>query len=98
MIKILGYNNKETKKLYITSTTIMVIVSILLSFPLSYYAMKFLFMCMMSKMLGWMPYIIEPTIYVEMFLLGIVSYLLVSLIQYKNIKKIPMQNALKNQE
>lgn len=98
MIKILGYNNKETRKLYITSTTIMVIVSIILSFPLSYYSMKFLFMIMMAKMSGWMSYIIEPIIYVKMFLLGIVSYFLVSLIQYKKIKKISMQNALKNQE
>ena len=41
---------------------------------------------------------IDPVLYVKMFLLGFGTYLLVALIEYRRIKKVPMDQALKNIE
>ena len=41
---------------------------------------------------------IPPQIYVEMFIGGLIIYLLVAVIQMRRIKKVPMDQALKDVE
>lgn len=98
MTKILGYNNSEIRKLYTTSTTIMVIVCLLASLPLDRLAMKGLYHFFMMDMSGWLTFYISPAIYWQMPLIGFVSYLIIALILYKKIGKVPMDEALKNVE
>ena len=99
MTKILGYSDREISSLYLLSTTIMVVVFLLLSFPIETILMKALFRgIMISSISGWIPLYIDPVLYVKMFLLGFGTYLLVALIEYRRIRKVPMDQALKNIE
>lgn len=99
MTKILGYSDREISSLYLLSTTIMVVIFLLLSFPIETVLMKALFRgIMISSISGWIPLYIDPVLYVKMFLLGFGTYLLVALIEYHRIKKVPMDQALKNIE
>lgn len=47
---------------------------------------------------GWFTLDISKTIYLEMFSLMVGTYLLVAVMQFIKIKKIPMEEALKNVE
>ena len=99
MTKILGYSDWEISSLYLLSTTIMVVIFLLLSFPIETVLMKALFRgIMISSISGWIPLYIDPVLYVKMFLLGFGTYLLVALIEYRRIRKVPMDQALKNIE
>ena len=98
MVKILGYNNGEIRKLYMTSTTIMVALCLALSLPVSYLIINKLYYYFMSDMTGWLTFYIKPGIYWQMFLIGMASYFVVELILSRKIRKIPMSDALKNVE
>jgi putative ABC transport system permease protein len=99
MVKILGYNNIEISRLYIVSTTMVVICFLLLSLPIEYKIMSWIFrVMMMESMTGWIPFYVPGKIYVEMFLLGILAYGFVVVFEYKKIQKVPMDMALKNVE
>lgn len=99
MTKILGYSDREISSLYLLSTTIMIVVFLLLSFPIETVLMNALFRgIMISSISGWIPLYIDPVLYVKMLLLGFGTYLLVALIEYRRIKKVPMDQALKNIE
>lgn len=98
MVKILGYNNREVGKLYITATTWMVGLSIIISLVLSTEIIDQIYFEMMKDYNGWLTLYLEQKTYVEMFIIGIVCYGIVAFSQFKKIKKIPMDNALKNVE
>ncbi len=53
MVKILGYSNREISRLYVTSTTIVVVLSVALSIGLSVVNMNYLFRVFMEEMSGW---------------------------------------------
>lgn len=99
MAKILGYTNGEIGKLYIWSTTIVVMICLLLSLPIEKAIMGVVFREMMlSSVSGWIALWIDTKIYLEMFLIGIGTYAVVSLLEYRRIRRIPMEEALKNAE
>ena len=99
MSKILGYTNSEVSRLYIVSTFVVVAVSILISMPLVYQALVYVFRWMLiNSMSGWIPIYLGKSVYVKMFIMGVVSYGVVALLEYRRIQKIPMDTALKNVE
>jgi putative ABC transport system permease protein len=98
MVKILGYSNREISSLYLHSTSLVVICSLLLSLPLSLSVIKVIYAEMMYRFSGWLSFYIRPMIYLQMLLLGIVSYAVVAVFQFIKIKKVPMEEALKNVE
>lgn len=99
MTKILGYSNREISGLYIMSTTIVVILFLLISLPIEYEVMVVLFRAMMLQSIsGWITFYIGPEIYVEMFAMGFGTYLVVALLEYRKIRHVPMDAALKNVE
>ena len=99
MVKILGYTNGEISRLYILSTSMVVVLCLLLSLPLETVIMKVLFREMMlSSISGWITLWIDPMIYLQMFAAGIVTYAVVVLLEFRRIKKVPMDEALKNVE
>ena len=99
MTKILGYNNGEISRLYILSTTIMVVLFILISLPIEGALIRAVFVfCIKIMMNGWIEIYMDPMIYPEMFALGIVTYAVVAALEYRRIKKVPMTDALKNVE
>ena len=98
MTKILGYNNREINSLYITTTTIVVIASMLLSVPIVNVTLKYIFKVAFAQYSGWMPYYVPVKIFVEVPLLGIVSYAVIAFILTRRVKKVPLDEALKNVE
>lgn len=99
MAKILGYTNGEISRLYIWSTSVVVVLWLLLSFPIEKAVMEILFREMMlASVSGWIALWIDPKIYLEMFVIGMGTYAAVSLLEYRRIRKIPMDEALKNVE
>ena len=99
MTKILGYTNGEISRLYILSTMLVVIVELLISFPIEGIFMKEIFRAvMLDSFSGWITLWINPMIYVKMFVIGFLTYGVVALLEYHRIKKVPMDEALKNLE
>ncbi len=98
MTKILGYNNREINSLYITTTSIVVIASLILSVPLVNVTLKYIFIAAFAQYSGWLPYYIPAYIFVEVPLFGIVAYAVVAFILTRRVKKVPLDEALKNVE
>ena len=99
MTKILGYTNGEISRLYILSTSIVIVLCLLISLPIETTIMEVLFREMMLQSIsGWIALWIDPIIYVQMFVIGLVTYAVVALLEYRKIRKVPMGEALKNVE
>lgn len=99
LTKILGYSDMEIGGLYIITTFAVVVISLLLSIPIVNVIMRWMFSSYLyTQMTGYIPYIISDSCYVIMFVIGVLSYLVVCVIQMIKIKKIPKSDALKNVE
>lgn len=98
MVKILGYSNREISRLYVTSTTIVVVISVIINIMLSVVIMNLLFRVFMEQMSGWISCYYAPYVFVLMFVLNVGVYALISVFMMYKIKKIPMDEALKNVE
>ena len=99
MTKVLGYSNKEIAKLYIIPTTVMVVLFILISLPIENYIMYYIFReVLLTQISGYIPYYLDPVIPAQMFCYGLGTYLVVAIMEYRKIKNVPMNEALKNVE
>ena len=98
MVKILGYSNREISRLYVTSTTIVVVIPVIINIMLSVVIMNWLFRVFMEQMSGWISCYYAPYVFVLMFVLNVGVYALISVFMMYKIKKIPMDEALKNVE
>lgn len=98
MLKILGYDGREISRIYNMTTGIVMIVSLLISLPLSYLLIKVIYYAMMLDYNGWLTLYFAPWIWPVMTAIGAACYLLVHVFQMKKINKIPLSSALKNDE
>ena len=98
MVKILGYYNNEIASLYLLSTTVVVIISAIISALLGTQSLEFVWHIILYRMDGWLPAYVPVSSYIYMVLMVIAAYLIVMFIDYHRIKKIPMDQALKNVE
>ena len=98
MVKILGYENGEIARLYLLATTWVVVLSLIAGMGISTLVIDGIYRAMMSDYSGWLTLYIDPKIYVEMFVMSMAAYLAVALLQFRRIRKIPMEEALKNVE
>ncbi|MGN0151354.1 MAG: FtsX-like permease family protein [Wujia sp.] len=98
MTKILGYENREIAGLYLFSTTIILIISDVISVVLGALVMTQAWKAIMFEYSGWFAFVIEPLGYVKMFAFVLIGYLIVMVFDFRRIKKIPMDEALKNVE
>ncbi len=98
MVKILGYEDREIGQLYLVATSWVVLLAVLISFALVTELIQLIFVAFMKGYSGWIPFGIATETYVQCFILAIVSYLVVAAMQMHRIKKVPMDEALKNVE
>lgn len=99
MAKILGYRNGEIAKLYILPTTVVTLLFLLISLPIEKFLILKLFHYMLLvEMSGWIPLDLSNMILVEMFFVGVLTYALVAVIELRRLKRVPMEDALKNVE
>ena len=97
-MKVFGYEEKEIKKLYLTSTTIVVMGSLFLSLPLVSVTIKRSFEAVLVKISGYIPVYIPTYLYVEIVVIGMVSYFIINFFHKKKVNRIDMAEALKNRE
>ena len=98
MTKILGYTNGEIARLYLVSTTIVVIISDAISVILGTLIMKFAWKMMLATFSGWFAFEMQPIGYVKMFVFVLIGYMIVMFFDFRRIRKVPMDQALKNVE
>ena len=99
MVKILGYDNGEISALYIMTTTIAVVVFCVVTTPGAYALLAPIFKAMMKEeMTGWVTFNISRHVFVRTIVYGILSYIVVAILEYRKIKKVPMDETLKNVE
>ena len=99
MAKILGYTGGEIGRLYIRSTTVVYLVCFVATIPLVSMLIRYLMKVMIRmEMTGWIDLYIGTPVYVEMLILGVLSYAVVAVFEYRKIGKVPMDEALKNVE
>ena len=99
MTKILGYTDGEISRLYILSTSLVVVICLLLSLPVERQVMEVLFREMMlSSISGWITMWVDPMIYVKMTAIGITAYAAAAVLEFRRIRHVPMDEALKNVE
>ena len=98
MTKILGYKNQEIAKLYMLSTTIILLVEEVVGVVLGALVMNRLWKAIMFEYSGWFAFVIKPVGYVKMFSFVLIGYLIVMVFDFKRIKRIPMDEVLKNVE
>ena len=98
MVKILGYENGEISSLYLLTTTIVVVISCIVGIALGYFLMNQVFKIYLMSMEGWFNFVISVPGLIKMFCFVFIAYLIVMVFDYRRIKKIPMDEALKNVE
>ena len=98
MTKILGYENKEIASLYLLSTSIVVVIADLISVILGTLVMAAAWRMMLFSYSGWFTFRVTPIGYAKMFGFVLIGYLIVMVFDFQRIKKIPMDQALKNVE
>ena len=98
MVKILGYKNGEIASLYLLSTTWMVIFSAIATSFLGVKSLEVVWKIIVGQMDGWIPAHIPSITIVWIVLMILAAYLVVMFIDYSRIRKIPMDEALKNVE
>lgn len=98
MVKVLGYENKEISKLYIRTTTIMMIAFDILSVFAAYAVIDWFWRKVMARMSGWFTISVSWQSYIIMIVALYAAYLVISFIDFHRIKKIPLSEALKNVE
>lgn len=99
MAKILGYSGGEIARLYLLSTTVVVVLCLTVSLPIEVYIMRLLFHAiLLESMTGWISLWVSPTLYPRMMAAGLISYAVVAAMEYRRICRVPMDEALKNVE
>ena len=97
-MKVFGYESKEIRKLYLTTTTIVVFTSLIICIPLEIWMFKEVLVFLSSMIEGYISFYLPFYVYVEIVVIGIVSYFAINTLHISSVKKIPMTDALKNRE
>jgi putative ABC transport system permease protein len=98
MTKILGYQKSEINRLYIHTTTIVTILSLIIVLPILGKLLQLIWHGVMLEYIGYIPLYIEWTVYAKVVIIGIITYAVVAILLMKKTDKIPMTDALKNVE
>ena len=98
MTKILGYENREIASLYLLSTTIVMLIIDVLTVAVGVWVMNFAWKEILMTYSGWFSFHMETISYVKMFAFVLIGYVIVMILDFQRIKKIPMDQALKNVE
>lgn len=98
MAKILGYTDREIGGLYIRATTIVVVVATVATAFAAGEMMRLLWLRIMMRMDGYFTFHMTGTAYLRMMIFTLLGYFLVMLIDVRRIRRIPLEEALKNAE
>ncbi len=97
-MKVFGYEPGEIRKLFLTASTIVVLVSLVICIPLEIWLFQMTLVFLSSMIEGYMEFYLPLRVYFEIVIIGVVSYFAINAIHMRGVKKIPMTDALKNRE
>ena len=98
MTKILGYKNNEIASLYLMSTTWVMIAVELVGVFAGRIILGYVWGVFLKSMPGWVAFDMNNSSLVKIFFLVLVAYLAIMGLDYRRIRKIPMDEALKRVE
>ncbi len=98
MVKILGFKNGEIGALYIVPTAIVVVLFSIISFFIGYRLMIWIFHAFLMQMDGYFAFFMSRGSMVMSVVYMLIGYAFVSLVDFRRIKQIPLDVALKNIE
>ncbi|MBR7038012.1 MAG: ABC transporter permease [Oscillospiraceae bacterium] len=98
MAKILGYENGEIASLYLIPTGVIVFLSEFLAIWLGYLLMNVFWKVMMMSMGGWFAFKMSVGGFVKEFVLVFAAYLIITVLDFLRIGRIPKVLALKTME
>ncbi|SHM79438.1 ABC transporter permease [Ruminococcus flavefaciens] len=98
MTKILGYDDNEIASLYLIPTAIVVFISEFITIYIGYKLMALFWKLMLMSMSGWFEFIMPFSGYVKEFVMVFAAYIIITIIDFIRIRKIPKVLALKNAE
>ncbi len=99
MCKILGYDNREIAGLYLVTTTICIVICELIAVWGAFATIRQVWIMILREQIdGWLPLYMNTQGFVRMLLSVFGAYLIVTLFDFRRIKRIPMDQALKHVE
>jgi putative ABC transport system permease protein len=98
MLKILGYENNEINNLYHVTTGLMVVFSFLISIPVCRLLLRIIFKQIMTKYIGWFDFYVAPWVYPVTIVSGLVSYLIIYVMQSRKTKGLSTAEFFKEME
>ncbi len=98
MAKILGYSDGEVASLYLIPTAIVVFLSEFLAIYIGYVVIGLIWHGIMMELGGWFAFVMTPGDFAREFVLVLIAYLAVTVMDFFRIRKIPTALALKNME
>lgn len=96
--KILGYEKREINRIYIHTTTIVTIASLIAVLPIIHVLLNLVWHMMMQEYTGWIPCVVNWSVYFKVVVIGIITYAVVAALLMRQTNKIPLSDALKNVE
>lgn len=96
--KILGYEKREINRIYIHTTTIVTIISLIAVLPIIHTLLSLVWHMMMQEYTGWIPCVVNWSVYFKVVIIGIITYAIVAALLMRQTNKIPLSDALKNVE
>jgi putative ABC transport system permease protein len=97
MLKIIGYKTTDINKIYNVATGIVTLISVIISTFIAQFFIKIAwYIILRYKMKGWLDFYVAPYLYAEILGIGIISFLIVYLIESRKISKINLADALKD--
>lgn len=97
-LKIFGYTRREISLIYIMPTTVVLILTFILSWPIQKKLLGYISFVAFSKFAGYFELAISNTLFFKAFGYAILIYILVCIGQVYNISKINYGEVLKNRE
>lgn len=97
-MKVFGYNSGEIRKLFLTTTTIVVIVSLIVCIPVEIWLFKLTLIVLSALIEGYMSFYLPMWVYIAIIAIGIAAYFFINAFNIRSVKRIPMTDALKNRE
>lgn len=96
IVKILGYYDREITSLYMTVTTIIVVLWEIIALLVSNQIVQWMWRKYLNTMDGWLAFYMDAIVYIEIFAAIFAAYLVISIFDFQRIRRIPMDEALKN--
>ncbi|WP_329886823.1 ABC transporter permease [Pseudoramibacter faecis] len=98
MVKILGYKDREIASLYLIATTWVIVLAELIGLLVAGLLIRLIWVAYINTMDGWFSFYMPPSAQIKMFIAVFAGYAAVTVLDFRRIRKIPMDTALKNME